>query len=118
MLQIRREQVKTLQQASILEFEIKMLAHIKKFFPAHFEELGEDNCRELTRYGIEQGAKYGFVSERNVCKFIDLMLSFGVEFDKDPKQTWASRMLQDDAWITANAKMEALFKEGVKRLQK
>ena len=118
MLVIRKEQDEKLAQVHMAVFEDRMIAHINKHFPSHYESLGEENCRELIRFGIERGATHDFVSERNVCKYIDLMLCFGVEFDIDQKQAWAAEILGDDAWVSVDAKMDALFKEGVRRLEK
>lgn len=118
MLIIRKEQDEKLAQVHLAVFEDRMIAHINMHFPSHYEALGEENCRELIRFGIERGATHDFVSERNVCKYIDLMLCFSVEFDIDPKQEWASKILADESWVNADAKMEALFNDGVKRLEK
>lgn len=118
MLIIRKEQDEKLAQVQLAAFEARMITHINKHFPSHYEALGEENCRGLIRFGIERGATHGFVSERNVCKYIDLMLCFGAEFDTDEKQSWASEILADDSWSTTDVRMEALFKEGVRRLEK
>ena len=115
---IRKEQEEALANVPAMIFEERMIGHIKKHFPSHFEALGEANCHELIRYGIERGAVYDFVSEKNVCKFIDLMLCFGVEFDTDEKHGWASSILADESFEYADEKMEALFQEGVRRLEK
>ncbi len=117
MLTIRKEQEEALSQALSAVFEDQMTVHIKKHFPTHYEALGEGNCRELIRYGIELAATHGFISERDVCKFIDLMICFGVQFDTDAKQTWAAGILADTSWKNATAKLEALFNAGVEHLK-
>lgn len=118
MLTIRKEQNQKLAEIGKITFEDRMITHIQEHFPSHYEALGEEKCRELIGYGIERGEPHEFVSERNVCKFIDLMLCFGVEFDTDGKQPWASAILADISWVNANLKMEALFSEGVRQLEK
>lgn len=100
MLLTRREHVEQLSEVPKAVFEERMLAHINKHFPAHYSALGEKNCREVVRYGIERASTHGFVSERDVCKFIDLILCFGVEFDTDSKQPWASTILKNPSWTT------------------
>ncbi len=113
MLVIRKEQDEALTQVTRVVFEDRMTVHINKHFPTHYEALGEENCRELIRYGIEQAATHDFISERDVCKFIDLMVCCGVQFDTDEQQTWATEILADNSWINAGAKMDALFKAGI-----
>lgn len=117
MLIIRKEQAEKLSLVSKAVFEDRMTGHINKHFPTHYKALGEENCRELIRYGIDQAATHGFISERDVCKFIDLMICFGVQFDTDATHTWAKEILSDTSWINAKAKMDALFNAGIGRLK-
>lgn len=117
MLKIRREQVDLLAESSQRVFERRMLAHVEKHFPEHYVKLGRDDCLELICFGIERAKLYDFVSERNVCKYIDLMLCFGVEFDRDSKQPWAAKILNDESWVSADVKMSALFQRGLSQLK-
>lgn len=117
MLIIRKEQKEVLAKAAKNVFEERMLVHLKKFFPKHYEALGEDNTRELITYGIERAATYDIITERDVCKYIDLMISFGLEFDKDDNLPWAVKIFNDTSWKDASAKTDALFKAGIRHLQ-
>jgi hypothetical protein len=117
MLIIRKQQLEILSHVTKTEFEDRMTTHIHKHFPSHYQALGDENCRQLIRYGVEQAGTHGFISERDVCKFIDLMICFGVQFDSDEKQTWAAEILADTSWVNATAQMNALFKAGIANLE-
>ena len=117
MLIIRKDQDEKLSQVSKTVFEDRMTKHLEKHFPAHYKALGEGNCRELIRYGMGRAATHDFVSERDVCKFIDLMICFGVDFDADVKQSWATVILANTSWVNATAKMVALFEAGIVHLK-
>jgi len=117
MLKIRSEQVQLLAESSQRVFERRMLAHIEKHFPEHYLKLGQHDCLQLICFGVERGKLYDFVSERNVCKYIDLMLCFGVEFDTDSKQPWAAKILNDESWVSVDMKMSALFEQGILQLE-
>ncbi len=117
MLIIRQNQKNAFEAAARNDFVERMLVHLNKFFPKHYEALGEDNCRELVDHGIENAATYDIVNERDVCKYIDLMVSFGVEFDKNPELPWAGEILTDESWKNASKKTDALFNTGIKQLQ-
>jgi len=117
MLIIRKEQKEVLAKAARNSFEERMLVHVNKFFPKHYEALGESNCRELVNHGIKKAATYDIVSERDVCKYIDLMIGFGLEFDKDDNLPWAVKIFNDTSWKDASAKTNALFKAGIRHLQ-
>ena len=116
MLEIRQEQIDRLAEAASKNFEDRMLVHLQKFFPQHITALGEEKTRFLVRFGVEQAKTYGIISERDVCKYIDLMVSFGVEFDIDPKLPWASRILNDSAMKNPHFKTDTLFKAGLDHL--
>ncbi len=73
--------------------------------------------------GIEKASHYGIVSERDVCKFTDLMFAFGEMFDKDTKLPWAVAILTDSGiedpstrtnrlWDTAQAYIAWLEQKG------
>ena len=121
MLNIRKDQMDELSRLSFNDFENRMAAHIQKHFPAHYQALGRDHVRELIQFGIDRAAVHNFISQRNVCKFIDLMICHGVEFDvkfdTDKKFIWANEILTG-SWINTEAKMDALFKAGIEHLAK
>ena len=64
--------------------------HLGKFFPAACAALGEEQVRRVVRYGIERAASHGVTRERGVCAWVDLMFTFGRDFDRDPDLPWAS----------------------------
>jgi hypothetical protein len=94
MLTIRPEQLAVLSQPHVKRFEDWMLAHLKKFFPKESESAGESGLRETIQHGIKRAAVYGIVSERDVCKYIELMIVFGRDFDQDEKVPWAGQILR------------------------
>lgn len=113
---INPDQLQIFEQAALQDFENVMVLHIREFFPGHYEALGEENTRLLVQHGINQAALYGFVSKCDVCKFIDLMLCFGVKFDTEEQEAWAPEILSDSSFLHASDKMEALFNAGIERL--
>jgi hypothetical protein len=75
-------------------FVDRMVAHIAEFFPSRFQELGEQAVREWIEDGIQRASQYRIRSERDVCKFIDIMIVFGRNFDTDPQCPWAPPILK------------------------
>jgi len=95
MMRIRKEQNNELAKAAVKRFEDFMVVHLNEFFPEHCKALGKDGTREVIREGIERARTYSIVSERDVCKFIDLKVALGRSFDTDPALPWAARILND-----------------------
>jgi hypothetical protein len=93
MLTIRKEQLRVLDQAKRKRFMAKMLQHVQEFFPSQCALLGENQLREWVEHGINRAANYRLASERDVCKYIDVMIVFGKDFDRDSRLPWASKIL-------------------------
>lgn len=108
---IRRQQIASLSKISAAKFEARTAEHLARCFPDECKGLGDDKLRELIRYGVEHAAKYGIDLERDVCKYIDLMVVFGRDFDTSADRPWASLILEDKSLANSTAKTERLFAE-------
>lgn len=109
MLQLRGEHMTAFGRTNWAAFEDRMVAHLGRFLPQQSEELGEPRLRDTIRQGAVRAPAYGFHTERLVCQFIDLMVSFGRDFDRDGRCPWASRILSDRALTDADQKMDRLY---------
>ena len=107
------EQMESLSKAAYKEFENRMVAHLKEFFPDECEELGEDEVRDEIKYGVRRAKVYGFESEQDVCRYIDLMFAFGGDFDADPDLEELRQLLDEDddedAAEDATERMDRLY---------
>jgi hypothetical protein len=77
MPRVRRETVVTPEGG----FEARMLARVRANFAERLASLGEAGVRALIREGVARAAEYRLQSEREVCRYIDLMLTFGTDVD-------------------------------------
>jgi hypothetical protein len=114
MLIIRKEQLAVFGPVGRKAFEDRMIAHLKRAFPEQVESLGEPKLRETIQYGTQRAASYRIPSERDVCKYIDLMIFYGRDFDKDPKLPWAQSILQNQNIRNPTTKIERLYKAAQK----
>jgi len=115
MLTIRKEQLAAFRPLGEKTFEDRVIAHLKKVFPEQSESLGEPKLRESIQYGKQRAASYKIISERDVCKYIDLMIVYGRDFDKDPNHPWAQSILQNQAIRSPSSKIERLYKAAKKQ---
>jgi len=107
MLTIRASQFTLFSQAEVRKFEDWMVAHLRKFFPRQCASMGEPKLRETVQYGIKRAAAHGLTAKRDVCKYIDVMIVLGRDFDKDKRHSWAREIL---TWRTdPGAKMQTLI---------
>jgi hypothetical protein len=110
---IRKEQFAVFQKVASQNFENRMLSHIKKCFPKQMQELGEPRMRELIRYGIQRTASYRIRKQPDICMYIDIMIVFGRDFDRDPALPWASGILGDKSLPGPAAKIIELHKAAI-----
>jgi hypothetical protein len=113
-LTIRQAQMDAFSQVEVQKFEDWMVSHLKQFFPTQSQALGEPQLREMISHGIRRAADHGITTERDVCKFIDLMIVFGRDFDRDNKSAWAGQILANRK--TARSKIRSLYEAAELRL--
>jgi hypothetical protein len=116
MLTIRKQQMAAFERAESKKFEDRMVIHLKKFFPGQCAALGESKLPETIRYGIKRAAAYGVTAERDVNRYIDLMIVFGRDFDTDQRFSWAGKILR--ARKHPAAKIQALYGSARKHLKR
>jgi hypothetical protein len=114
LLIITGRQLDVFEEAQARGFEDRMVSHLGEFFPEQCETLGEPAVRELIRYGIERAAAYEMVGERDVCKYVDLMMALGRDFDRDIQ--WAAAILTVHREKSPSYKVERLCEEAVASL--
>jgi len=95
MWRIRAEQLETMRQSSLRDFEDYMVKHLRGFIPRLDKVLGDQGMRKVIRYGIAKAKTYGFTSRACVRFYIETILLFGAEFDTDPQYPWAKQILTD-----------------------
>ena len=93
MLRIRSQQLAVFSQAEARKFEEWTVAHLKRFFPKQCAATSETRLCEAIGYGIQRSATYGITAKSDVCRYIDLMIVFGRDFDTDKKLPWAGEIL-------------------------
>ncbi|HXL09293.1 MAG TPA: hypothetical protein VN966_03660 [Candidatus Bathyarchaeia archaeon] len=113
MFNIRKEQLDALSQASLKSFEERVVTHLRKFFAPQCIALGDIKVRETIHLGIERAKSYGITTERDVCKYTDLMVAFGSDFDRDPSLAWAQAILSDPELENPAEKIDALYDQGM-----
>jgi len=94
MLALRPEQMRVFSEVAVKRFEDMMVVHLNKFFPDRCNAATEPKVRELIRYGVKRAASYQITAERDVSRYIDLMIVLGNDFDHDKRLPWAQEILR------------------------
>ena len=113
MLTIRREQMEVLSAYMRQSFEDRMVRHLAQSFPAQCKKLapptsGDESVRALIRQGIEKAASYDITSERDVGRFIEVMVAMDPRFDEPGALDWARQILREKI-LSARARMDLIY---------
>jgi hypothetical protein len=115
-LRIRAAQMAVFSGRAERTFEDWMTGHLKTFFPRQCDALGEAGIREIIQYGRKRASQHGFRTTSDVCKYIDLMIVLGRDFDTDARIRWAADILARSG--DRSATMRALFAAASRHLKR
>ena len=93
MLVIREAQLVALSRALRSRFEREALEHVKDCFPDQCAELGEDNAFYYVQQGLRRSRDYGFESQYDSLRFLNVMFALGADFDKSEAHAWMRPIL-------------------------
>ena len=91
---IRPEQMGVFAQIERQKFQDWIVDHLRRFFPKQCAAAGEQGLRRIVLDGIERAAGHGIKSRSGVCKYIDLMVLLGREFETDQRFPHAANILR------------------------
>lgn len=105
MLVIRNEQMRSIEEARFLEW---LKQHLTRFFPERCHELGPEAASRTIADGLARARSYGFREPADLCRFLDLMFAFGLDFERDESFPWASELLHAPEITNPTERMDLL----------
>ena len=93
MLLIRNEQMDVFRRQAITRFEDQMVAHLVKTYPALYQSMPERDIQAFIRRGVEKGGRFGVNTEDAVRILLEMMTTFGEEFERSPDPSWIQEIL-------------------------
>jgi hypothetical protein len=94
-------------QQQHLRFEDEMLAHLRREYGHVLGRRDDAWVREMIRVGIDQAAEYDIVLERDVARYLELMLVLSPDFDDSDETPWGRNILTD-ASLSAEEKLDRI----------
>jgi hypothetical protein len=105
---IKLKQLDALTEIRLDAFKKRLEEHLVK----HFEQIINKLTKEQLEYFIDEGIKraeeYGLKTEYQIMVYFNVMLTLGVDFEKDENYEWAADILEDDE-LTAEKKVEKII---------
>jgi hypothetical protein len=90
-----------------------MADHLSQFFPAHCEGMGAAGLSRFIQTNINRALGYGIERERDVCKFLDVGMALGEDFDRSGKYPWSCEILEDE-WLAGEEKVDRLVQTALR----
>jgi hypothetical protein len=115
MLVIRHEQILVLADAMRNRFESEACEHVRRYFPGRCLALGEQALKETVGDGLRRARAYGFQSQFDLLRFLNLLFEFGLDFDRTEEHQWARPFLEA-AHRSPTFQMDSLMEEAYKQL--
>ena len=115
MLTIRKEQTQVFNRVTMQVFEKDMVRHLMRFFPDEAAAMGNKELRAHIRHAIARAKGYGVSSERDLCKYLNLTMVYGRDFDTDPELEWMRGFLVDPDVPDPSERMSRLQEEALYR---
>jgi hypothetical protein len=92
MLIIREQQMQALARAVLPEW---ITNHLKQFFRHECAALGDAELSQRVNNGIERATSHGFETQVQISQYLDLIFTFGPDFDTDKALSWPAPILAD-----------------------
>lgn len=112
MLRVKARQVDTFSVRRVDEFEQRTVQRLREFFPS-FSALEDVEALSVVRQGIHRAEKYGFTTERDVAKYIGLMVIWGVDFDEIAPDSWLVSILSN-RFVEPSERLALLYEHALR----
>ena len=78
--------------------------------------MNEDALDELILEACERARSYGISTQKDVCKFLNLMFTFGRHFDTDPALPWVSPFLRSKSKAQGTLRINRLCRQALEHI--
>jgi hypothetical protein len=108
VLIIKSAQIAALNAAALDSFRRRMVDHLTAVFPDRVAAMGTDRVLAAVDDGIRQAAGYRITAERDVARFIDLVVELAPDFPDRPATAW-TRAVLDDSLTPPSVRLDRLY---------
>jgi hypothetical protein len=85
MIKISTGMMAQLQASRVEDFVRRAVAFVADQYPRIAARADTGKLAELVEFAVERAGRHGFVSERDIIKYLSVMISLGARFDDDPR---------------------------------
>ena len=85
-----------------------MTAHLRERFRRRCEPLSDPELLRFVRERLADARGHGFVGVADACRYVQVALHLGSDFDRNPALPWAAPLLAADSPFDASTRIELL----------
>ena len=108
-MQISRKQVDGFNEEAAKKFEDHTTEKIRDYMPVEFKKHGEEKVRDMIRIGLANAPQYGLTRERDVARYVILMVATVPDFDTNEETSYWSQPVLSDESLDPEEKLKNLF---------
>ena len=117
MLLIRKEQLAVLTPLHVDHFNQRLREHIQQQFPEFCAAHSDDQLEDEIRHASLCAVKFGFTTAFALCRFMNLQIVLGRDFDAYPENAWMREWLDPADELNPHARILSLYDEATVRLR-
>jgi hypothetical protein len=117
MLTIRSAQMQVLSAQQRRQFVESMCAFLHNQFKEELEGMSQSSLHLQVSDAIDRARGYGLRSHRDCCRFLNLAVIYGWEFDRLPENAWMQECLTDPNVGDPSQRIQRLVSQCVYRME-
>jgi len=108
MLKLNRRQIQAMDTLAFDRFVARMVRHIQVFFPERYLHDDDRAMQAMVRGVVEKARRYGINGKDDVCRFLNLCMLLGADFDENPQHVWVQEILSNPFYQAGSTRMAML----------
>jgi hypothetical protein len=95
----------------------EMLAHVRASFPEATVNQDEQSLTASVTAAIKKARVYSLFSNQDTCKFINLTMVFGSDWENSQDRRWIHDALTDSSGGTPSERLDCVYRKGLFQLE-
>lgn len=108
MFVIKQKQIEALTKIRIDAFKKRLESHLKEHFNQLINKLNKEQFEYFIDEGIKRAEKYCLQTEYHIMVYFNIMLTLGLDFEKNEDYGWVAIVLNNKA-LNPEEKIELLI---------
>ena len=108
MMIIRSSQIEAFDNVALNKYKAELCIHLRQFDSLLCQAAGNEALNRTVDIGIGQAHKSDFILNGSIKTYLEIMITLGCEFNKDPQYFWLRPFLESEDFESENDKMRYL----------